>query len=214
MCILWKVFSILLEPPSESCEALQHSYTPPEIPLSLMPMCVMAKLCHAAQQVRTLVPGVEGQGGWGYQTRSLEWWRSLTNANVHAARGHTQSRKEDLFLYHSFCVKLCKALFPVSPAGQLSAGQRCAAAPHCPWTPSGSAWTVKCFRRQVLMLATNFREPLQGFDHKQRCPPPPPHGCPPSLLYLAPGVFMDWLCISRLRSFSSSARIATRALDG
>lgn len=29
---------------------------------------------------------------------------------------------------------------------------------------------------------------------------------------LAPGVFMDWFCISRLLSFSSSARIATRAL--
>lgn len=33
-------------------------------------------------------------------------------------------------------------------------------------------------------------------------------------LSLAPGVFMDGFCISRLRSFSSSARIATRVLFG
>lgn len=33
-------------------------------------------------------------------------------------------------------------------------------------------------------------------------------------LYLAPGTFMDWFSLSRLFSFSSSARIATRALLG
>lgn len=33
-----------------------------------------------------------------------------------------------------------------SPVEQLSVGQRCAAAPHSPWTPSWSVWTARCCR--------------------------------------------------------------------
>lgn len=47
---------------SDSSEALQHSYTPRDTPESGV-VCHGKAVCHAAQQVRTLVPGVEGQGG-------------------------------------------------------------------------------------------------------------------------------------------------------
>lgn len=86
-------------------------------------ICRFEALSHAAgggrevKKVKNQAPGVEGQGGWGSQTRSLEWWRSLTSVCVHAA-------------------------------GQLFAGQRCAAVLHCPWTPSDSVWTVRCWLQE------------------------------------------------------------------
>lgn len=36
-------------------------------------------------------------------------------------------------------------LASVSPAGQLSAGQRCAAVLRCPGTLSDSVWTARCY---------------------------------------------------------------------
>lgn len=41
------------------------------------------------QMVTTQAPGVEGQGGWGFQKRSPEWWRTLTSVRVHAAKEDT-----------------------------------------------------------------------------------------------------------------------------
>lgn len=59
-------------------------------------ICRFEALSHAAgggrevKKVKNQAPGAEGQGGWGSQTRSLEWWRSLTSVCVHAAREDSQ----------------------------------------------------------------------------------------------------------------------------
>lgn len=76
-------------------------------------------------KIRTQVPDVEGQGGWGSQTRSPEWWRSLKNVYVHAEK-KTWKIISDLIV-----IKLHFGWFCVVPAKQLSAEQQCAAAPRC-----------------------------------------------------------------------------------
>lgn len=40
--------------------------------------------------VMTPAPGEGGQGGWGFQRRSPEWWRTLRSGHVHAAGGDTR----------------------------------------------------------------------------------------------------------------------------
>lgn len=115
---------------------------------------------------------------------------------------------EKLWKKKNIKVNLCFA--GVSPAGQLSAGQRCAAALRCPWTPSDSVWTARCYmmrwrrgqgKKRVYKI--NRKKASPSFWLRENC-------CmsvhDP---YLAPGVL-----ISRFLSFSSSARIATRVLFG
>lgn len=104
-------------------------------------MNYMINLKEGGKWVMKEVPGVEGQGGWGFQTRSLEWWRTLMNGPEHAA--NTGLCEWDSADNHPRTETLMSHL-DLWPAGQLFAEQRCAAVLQSPWTPSGLLWRGRC----------------------------------------------------------------------
>lgn len=87
-------------------------------------------------------PGVEGRGGWGFQMRSPEWWRSPMNVREHAVE--TGGNEWDYADHHQRTVTLAQHPEPLGPAGQLFAEQQCDAVLHGLWIPSGSSWRARC----------------------------------------------------------------------